>query len=143
MEVITQETSNHQTNGEQPKEQPRGPKRYKLVRKTQPVEIEFEDGQVRSYVLKELDGIQRDQYIANTQKRMKIRDGKFVGWKDFEGLQAELISRSLFDEEGKVVPKQMIQKWPSGTISGLFTDAQKLSGLDQDQIAAKAKTKND
>lgn len=128
--------------------------RRKLKRETIPVFLEDEQGQVRGYVLQELDGSGRDAYMNDTAGRMRIGpDGRPQGIKNFNGLQASLIHRSLFEAEleeqgdeiiiksiGKQVDIKVISSWPSGTQQELFDAAQQLSGLGKN---AQQEAKND
>ncbi len=97
-----------------------------------PVKIRTPEGVVKNYVLKELNGTERDKFLNNMSARMRTDpSGKPTGLKTFDGLQSYLISRSLFDEEGKLVSEKEINSWPARVQAALFTEAQKLSGLDQ------------
>jgi hypothetical protein len=99
-----------------------------------PVNITGKDGVEKKYVLRELTGKQRGLYLNNMSNRMIVSDGKIVGIKDFEGLEASLICKSLFDEENKPVPIGEIQEFPGRVIKQLFAAAQKLSGLNEEGI---------
>jgi hypothetical protein len=102
-----------------------------------PVELESpETGKVQKYVLKEMTGNARDQYISFIGKRMKTdEDGKQIV-SSFEGLQANLLHSCLFkvDDNGKesTVPIGSIQKWPSRVVESLFKAAKDLSALDDE-----------
>jgi hypothetical protein len=115
-------------------------KRFSLKRKEIPIEIEDESGAVMTYTLKELNGTNRDLYLTRMSKKMKMNDSKPAGISDFDGLQASLISLSLFDNQGRSVGVPVIQNFPASVQTELFNLAQELSGLDQ---KAEEEAKND
>jgi len=96
------------------------------------VEIEKEDGQVTKMVLMELNGDQRGDYLNSMSERMNIGpDGKPTGVPDFKGLESNLLSKCLVDENGKPVTVEFVQALPASTIQGLFEAASDLSGLTE------------
>lgn len=105
---------------------------FDLTRKERRVKIKDKDGVVTEYILRELTGPGRDKYINGLSRRMKTIKGGGTIISDSEGLQADLISRSLFDKSGQMIPSVIIQKWPAGVLSKLFKAAQRLSGLGDD-----------
>lgn len=104
---------------------------FNLDREEQNVVI---DG--KKYVLIELTGAERDSYLNNVGNRLKTGvDGKPAGIKDFNGMQAFLVSLSLKClETGNPVPVKIneIQQWPARVVKELFNKAKKLSALDED-----------
>lgn len=101
-----------------------------------------QSGQVSTYVLVELDGTQRDAYLNAVAARMRTNaQGQPAGVKNFTGLQADLLSRSLFsqasDGSRKPVDAATIQKWPARVQAALHKKAKALSALD-DEADAKA-----
>lgn len=105
---------------------------FTLKRTEKTVKLENPDGTVSNYTLKELTGEERDKYLSGMAKKMKTGpDGKPIGLRDFEGIEADLIFLSLYDEKGKNVPTATIAKYPSRVQRMLFQAAQKLSGLDE------------
>lgn len=109
---------------------------FSLVREEQQVTIDNEP-----YVLVELDGGQRDQYLNDLGQRVKTNAaGKTEGVKSFDKLQANLVHSSLRKVEGDKrvpVPVATIQSWPSRVVSGLFDAAKKLSRLDPEEKEVK------
>lgn len=100
---------------------------FSLEIATRPVCIEGEN-----YTLKELDGKSRDKYMANLSKRMRTDAKGKSTVKDFEGIQATLISMSLFkDGEDLPVPVAVVQTWPGQVVATLHEAAKALSGLDK------------
>lgn len=87
----------------------------------------------KQYVLVELSGQERDSYLNDVGNRMRTENGKPAGIKNFNGMQAFLVSLSLKSmETGEPVPVKIeeIQKWPARLVSKLFDSAKKLSALD-------------
>jgi len=119
-----------------------GVMRFKLRRAEVPVELEDpETGKVEQYVLKELTGTGRDRYLNDLAGRMRIgQDGKPKGVKNFDGMQAGLIGRALYDSEGQLVPVKKIQEFPSSVQSALFDKVQEISGLKSE---SEDEAKND
>lgn len=112
-----------------------------LKRKEIAVELEDGNGIVKNYTLRELDGTQRDKFLNIMSETMKNGpDGRPVGLKTFENFQANLLTKSLFDESNQPVPVQVIQTWPTSALTTLFDMAQKISALAPD---AKVEAKND
>ena len=85
----------------------------------------------KEYTLRELTGQQRDAYMDDMNKRMRYVGGKAEGFTKFEGLQAGLLAKCLFDSEGKNVSEKTIQMYPSHVVQALFAKAQELSGLNE------------
>jgi hypothetical protein len=105
-----------------------------------PVKIAGED-----YVLVELTGKGRDAYMNNLGARMRVKeDGSPAGIKNFDGLQADLVTRCLkkIKEDGTRgdITPAVIQGWPARVQTALFDRAKEISGLSDD---AEEKAKND
>jgi hypothetical protein len=104
--------------------------RFRLVVGTLPVVLEGADGKETYYEIREMMAAARDKYLDQLGDRMKVDGaGKMSGIRKFDGLQASLLCQCLFDAENHLVPKDVIQKWPAGVVSGLFDEAQKLNKL--------------
>lgn len=102
--------------------------KFSLKRREIPVEIDE-----RKYTLREMDGYHRDMYLnIVTKSQTGSMDGKTIRVKNFEGLQAKLISLCLYNESNELVPSEEIQKWPAAMQTGLFKECQGLNGLDDD-----------
>lgn len=87
----------------------------------------------RTFVLKELDGDGRDCYMNTVQSRMKNLPNGTQVVKDFKGLQASLLARTLFEilpDGEKLMDSKTIQSFPTSTQKQLFDMSQQLSGLD-------------
>lgn len=105
-------------------------KRYSRIRKKLEIEIEEEDGTVKTYTLQEMSGTQRDKFMNKMSNRTKFDNkGNFLGFKDFDGFQSSLITLCLFDEDGKPVDEATIKLYPSSQQAGLFEDCQVLCAL--------------
>lgn len=112
-----------------------------LVRKTCPVELTDEQGVASQFTLKEFTGTERDKYLTAMSSRMKYNDkGKPIGITSFDGLQSALLERTLYDEGGNLVRKDVIQAFPASTQQALYEASQKLSALDE---KATDEAKND
>ena len=107
--------------------------------KTQPVKI---DG--KKHTVKELTGEQRDDhgdYVRTTN--MNVEGSIIKGIKTMKGLQSKLLSLCLYDENGELVPQDVIEKYPAKMQGALHKLAQKLSGLEVDEKANELASKND
>jgi len=107
------------------------PQRFSLV--TERVEIQLADaeGKEQTYCLREMTAADRDRYLDGISGRMRIApDGKSLGVKKFDGMQADLLSLCLFGPDGKLVAADEIQKWPSSVVGQLFIIAQQINRLD-------------
>lgn len=106
-----------------------------------PVVMEMEDGSERHLVLREMHGTGRDAYLQSMAGRMRTdAKGNIIGVKNFDGLQASLLSKCLYDEVDELVSVKEIQAFPTKAVITLFKAAQKLNGLEQD---AEDDAKND
>jgi len=102
-----------------------------MVLKERPVLVEEANGRKRKFILRELNGQQRDAYLSWMSKRIKFEDGKAANVTNFEGMQSELLAKCLHDEEGKFVPVAILQsQFPASALSVLFEAAQTLNGLN-------------
>jgi len=118
---------------------------FKTTLKEIPVEI---DG--KSCVLRELDGHQKGTYLNSMRKRIKLNSkGDIESFVDYSGLESTLLSRCLYDEDGKLIPASVMDGaegrngWPSSMLSALFTAAQELSALtEESRKEQEAEAKN-
>lgn len=99
------------------------------------------DKKVKEFVLTELDGIARDDYLTEMGKKMKTVNG-VTEIKDYKGLQAMLICKCMSDKFGEPLSVDDCQALPGKTITKLFEECQTLNGLG-DIAKAKEKAKND
>lgn len=107
--------------------------KFNLTREEIPVVLVDKDGVERKYVLREMLGRDRDAYLTQMSKKMKFNDkGKVCGISSFDGLNAQLLSRCLYDENDEAVDIETIQDLPSRVQSDLFKTAQKMNALDEE-----------
>ena len=113
-----------------------------------PVKLKGKDGSVKEYVLVELDGSKRDEYLTAMGKRMKtVATGKFddkgkpvtiTEIKDYKGLQAQLICMCLKNKAtGEVISFDDCQALPTKTQNALFKACQDINGLNDTENEAK------
>ncbi len=102
----------------------------RLARRERRVTVEDEQGIAKTYAVREMMGNSRDQWLNGMAKRMKLdKNGAPVGVAEFGGLQASLIARCLYDDQGKLVTEAVIAQWPASAQKALFEVCQDLSGL--------------
>ncbi len=106
-------------------------RKYKLDLKVEEILLEGEGGIEKKMKLIELSGAQRNNYLNLMKGRAKIDKAGKVTISSFDGLQSDLLTKSLFDESGEAATKEFIEELPASTQQSLFEDAQKLSGLDK------------
>lgn len=98
-----------------------------------PVKVKRKDGTEKNYVLRELTGRQRGQYLNGMNSRLQVsQDGKVTGIKDFIGMEASLLNKCLYNDENKLVTDNELQELPARVLRKLFEAAQVLSGLNTD-----------
>jgi len=112
-----------------------GRTRLSARRKEVEVDIEEDDGSVRTYTVRELNGTLRDQFFDSMNRRATgITSEGVRSFKTFKGMYSDLLSLSLFDAHDQPVPADTIQQWPSSTQEELFRIASQLSGLDRKAV---------
>lgn len=95
-----------------------------------PVTLE-RNGKKEQYVLKELNGQDRDAHLNDSTGRVKmLADTPVV--KDFKGMQADLVARSLYTVPGneRMSADAINRDFPASVIEALYNAARELSGLD-------------
>ena len=108
--------------------------RFSLHREEIPVILMTEDGTEKAYILREMSGRDRDAYLTKMGGKFKFNTkGKVIGVKSFDGLQAALLAKCLFDEDDKLVHIDKIQGFPTITQGKLFKEAQTLNALEDDE----------
>lgn len=117
-------------------EDPNAPLVFSTKLKIVPIVIEDENGVPQDYVLRELNGDERDTYTADMGRRTTMQNGKPTGLSDYKNLYSGLVALSLrmVDSSGNYrgVKQDVIQKWPSTVITALFRKVKEISGLDDD-----------
>lgn len=114
---------------------------FNAVCDTIPIWLVGSDKKKRKYILQELTGEERDNYVdTKWSKQVQQKDGQTVV-TNMKGMAAELIHAHLWDcDSQKKVPVGEIQGWPSKLQTKLVDLCRKISGLD---AAAKKEAKND
>lgn len=105
---------------------------FSLELKTVPVAI----GGGR-YELREFSGAVRDRYINAMTKRVAHAGTDKATVKNFDGLQADLLTLCLHDSAGEPVSAEVIQAWPAAVVAALFKEAQTLNALGEDDESAE------
>ena len=109
---------------------------YSFELKLKEVEVQL-DGQ--KYIMRELTGKQRDQYLDLIAKRVQYVNGNQAGMKSLSGLQSSLLAMCLIDSSGNLVKESVITEYPGSVQSQLFKLAQQLSGLDKEESLEEVK----
>jgi hypothetical protein len=103
---------------------------FKLKTKAWPVTMENAQGQEIKYELRELKAADRDKYVDKLQGRLKVdKQGNVIGLTQYAGMQADLITICMYDEENKPVDRATLNTWPGTTVTKLFHAAQTLNGF--------------
>jgi hypothetical protein len=100
----------------------------------QEITITKKDGEGKKYVLRELTSKQKSQYLNSMRDKITFTDGKVSGVKDFDGLEACLLTRCLYTEESKLVTTAILQEFPARVVKKLFETAQILSALNEEGV---------
>jgi hypothetical protein len=112
--------------------------KLKLEPEVQKVILEGPQGP-EEYELREMDAATRDDYLDQLARRMAVSpDGKIMGVRQIQGMQASLIARCLFRANGERVKEEEVQQWPASTVQALFETAQKMNHL----VAEEGERKN-
>ena len=100
-----------------------------------------ENGKEKYYTIREMNGEGRDTFLTKMGTRIKFDEkGKPIGMQNFEGHQADLLIRCMYDEDDKLVTKALVQSWPAKVQQKLFDVAEKLNALTE---GAEKEAKND
>ena len=110
--------------------------KFKLKLTELPVEIENEDGTVSTYILKEMDGSQRSTFLNDSTRRIKLKpNGEPESVSDYKHMQENALTLCLYDPDGKLVPVNVLEKWPGAVLTALYKAAQELSGMNKEDEA--------
>ncbi len=106
----------------------------KLVTNHIPVVLQSPDGTEESYELREMTAAGRDSYLTKLGERTRLNtEGKPVGLKNFDGVQAELLALCFYNSKGERVSMKLIQTWPAAAVTTLYKAAQKLNHIGQEE----------
>jgi hypothetical protein len=88
----------------------------------------------KPYIIRELDGVDLGKTRGDMGDSVTVSSD---GNASFSGInlqdpELKLLSLCLYDAEGGLVPRQVMEKWPATVLSGLYNIAQELSGLDKE-----------
>jgi hypothetical protein len=115
-------------------------KKYSLIRKEEKVVIEISPGVEKNFILREMIGDELAKWKDGQKARFeKDKRGNVVGFKSVRGLEADLISRCLYDKENNLVPAKEMTNWPPTILKGLAKDCQDLNGLTDEAEEAEKK----
>jgi hypothetical protein len=119
--------------------------KFTLTRETIPFFMDDKEGVAQAYVLRELDGTERDGYQSWLKQKGAVKfntEGKPV-MENATGVMAELLQRHIWTgvlDDDKIpqfkqgvsqrLPVADIQAWPAKVQNALFREAATLSGLD-------------
>lgn len=86
----------------------------------------------KPYLLKELDGKGQSQWRNSLGGDYGIDEDEkaFIKNINLEDPELCLLSLCLYDTEGHLVPRSVMEKWPSTILRKLYDAAQELSGLN-------------
>jgi len=127
------------------KEHQNGALVFSLVAQKRPVVLEDAAGVRHTYELREMPASEKDKYLNMLAKRMSFHaeTGRPQGIRDFEGMQAELLTRCMFNVEStKPVTREEIAGWPSTAAAAIYdaaSDLNKIEGEKQKEAEAEAK----
>lgn len=107
-----------------------------------PVSLRTADGVNKTYGLREFTGKQRDAFVNLISSKTRIgSDGKPAGIKNVDGMQASILTRTLFDKtEDRFVTVEEVDNMPQRVLDKLCDWVLEKSGLDD---KSKDKAKND
>lgn len=94
------------------------------------------------FMLREMNGLGRDAYLTAISNRAKYVKGQAQGVKDFKGIHADLLTRTMVDlRTNRLVTEEFLnQHVPSSVDAKLFKKAKELCGLGDEE---EEKEKND
>lgn len=93
-------------------------------------------GPTTTFTLKEMFGGIRQEWQESQRQRYGLDySGQPAGLTKFKGLEADLISKCLFDENDKPIPAEMVQGWPSSTQAALYQLCIQLNAISEKDIA--------
>lgn len=116
------------------------PLQLKLRTRTRPVQIEDDKGKIEEYEIREMLAGDRDKHLDLLKSRME-KDGDGMVLKRIEGIQTDLLTRSLF-KGGRKVPTNIIDGWPSSLVQELYNASRSINRLDQTEEQQKEEQEN-
>lgn len=122
------------------------PLRFSLRRKEKPIILEDENGQEKQYVMRDMDGSQRDAWQDDFSSRLSPTGKDDKGNTMFKitkwsGMHSGLIKRVVFDpEKKKYIEPATINSWPGDVVQSVYEECRKFCGLDKE---SEEEAKND
>jgi len=98
----------------------------------QEITITNKAGESKKYFLRELTSKQKAQYLNNMKDKVIFVDGSVSGVKDFDGLEACLLTRCFYDGDNKLITAAELQEYPARVVKKLFEAGQSISGLTEE-----------
>lgn len=96
------------------------------------------------YVIREMDGRQRDAYLNGVSKRTRTSAEGVTRVVNFDGLQGDLLTRCMYRVDTDTLVKlEEVQSWPAKVQSKLFDKARELSALNKEEGEDEDKEGND
>lgn len=107
--------------------------RFSSVRQEIPVVLTNENGEDVTFTLREFNDEQRDEYL-DFMKQAGIT-GDISQVQSFSGLQSTMVSKCLYDSDGKLVKQSVIKKdFPASVVTALFMKALEINGLTAEAL---------
>lgn len=98
-------------------------------------------GEVREYIMREMDGKQRDTYMTFMGNKTGSRNTVL---KNYDNVYSKLLALCIVEKEtNKHVPEAEIQSWPTKVQEKLFDAANILNGLGAKKKKEDDEEKND
>jgi hypothetical protein len=115
-------------------------KKFKTLRKQEQVEIEDDLGVVRIHTVREMSAGEIGKWNTELRTRFALnQNNEAVELKNLDGMMESLLSRCLFDSDGKLVTKEVIASWASETVQALYDIASALNRPNKAEQDAEKK----
>ena len=105
-----------------------------------PITITTKDGESKACILRELTSKQKSAYLNSMRDKVTFSDGKVTGVKDFDGLEACLLTKCFYDDDNKLITAAALQEFPARVVKQIFEAAQVISALNEEGVT---EAKND
>ena len=99
--------------------------------------MEVAPGQVVVYSIQEFTGDQRDTYFAKSASKWTTDSKGETVITDYKGTYSLLLSLTMYDADGKLVPESVIQGWPDATQKALAEAAKEVCNFKADEVEKK------
>lgn len=108
-------------------------RRFSGRRWQEEIEIELSDGSVKTLIVRELMGDQRDEFLSYQASRVKLaKDGTPTGLRDLKGTTVKLLSLGLYEPDAAIpLTEEQVRslKLPSRVETDLVELISQKSGL--------------